>query len=166
MGLPWERNWDELCDRFCLAFLTDFRENPSTLSTDGDVVAAEDIALLGETHREVNTITCQQSDERPQSSSETGIQLTRIMQRKDKFFYLLIRAARLTDQSFISINRFKKKKCQTFAGFSFLNVRNKWFSDVFLGSGTSWWEFFATCLTFYRLNDSPINRNNNQQING
>ncbi|TNN59377.1 hypothetical protein EYF80_030392 [Liparis tanakae] len=47
MGLPWERNWDELCDRFCLAFLTDFRENPSTLSTDGDVVAAEDIALLG-----------------------------------------------------------------------------------------------------------------------
>lgn len=43
-----------------MAFLTDFRENPSTLSTDGDVVAAEDIALLGETHREgraVNTIT-------------------------------------------------------------------------------------------------------------
>lgn len=31
-----------------MAFLTDFRENPSTLSTDGDVVAAEDIALLGE----------------------------------------------------------------------------------------------------------------------
>lgn len=53
MGLPWERNWDELCDRFCLAFLTDFRENPSTLSTDGDVVAAEDIALQGGTHRGV-----------------------------------------------------------------------------------------------------------------
>ena len=48
MGLPCERNWDELWDRFCLAFLTDFRENPSTLSTDGDVVAAEDIALWGD----------------------------------------------------------------------------------------------------------------------
>lgn len=47
MGLPWDRNWEELCERFCLAFLTDFRENPSTLSTDGGVVAAEDIALLG-----------------------------------------------------------------------------------------------------------------------
>lgn len=28
-----------------MAFLTDFRENPSTLSTDGGEVAAEDIAL-------------------------------------------------------------------------------------------------------------------------
>lgn len=52
IGLPWERNWDELCDRFCLAFLTDFRENPSTLSTEGAVVAAEDIALVRETQEE------------------------------------------------------------------------------------------------------------------
>lgn len=45
IGLPWERNCEELWERFCLAFRTDFRENPSTLSTDGGVVAAEDIAL-------------------------------------------------------------------------------------------------------------------------
>lgn len=67
MGLPWERNWDELCDRFCLAFLTDFRENPSTLSTDGDVVAAEDIALLGETQgggQPVSTNVSDMSSER------------------------------------------------------------------------------------------------------
>lgn len=37
-----------------MAFLTDFRENPSTLSTDGDVVAAEDIALLGENTHHVS----------------------------------------------------------------------------------------------------------------
>lgn len=45
IGLPWERNCEELWERFCLAFRTDFRENPSTLSTDGGVVDAEDIAL-------------------------------------------------------------------------------------------------------------------------
>lgn len=39
-----------------MAFLTDFRENPSTLSTDGDVVAAEDIALLGERTEDVNAV--------------------------------------------------------------------------------------------------------------
>lgn len=46
IGLPWDLNCEELCDLFCLAFLTDFRENPSTLSTDGGVVGAEDISLL------------------------------------------------------------------------------------------------------------------------
>lgn len=45
MGLSWDLNWDELCDRLCLAFRTDFLEKPSTLSTDGGAVAAEDIAL-------------------------------------------------------------------------------------------------------------------------
>lgn len=45
MGFSWDLNWDELCARFCLAFRTDFLEKPSTLSTEGGVVAAEDIAL-------------------------------------------------------------------------------------------------------------------------
>ena len=68
IGLPWDLNCEELCDLFCLAFLTDFRENPSTLSTDGGVVGAEDISLLKRKryHKHIPKAEAQERDPTPQ----------------------------------------------------------------------------------------------------
>lgn len=45
IGSPQDLNCEELCD-FCLAFLTDFRENPSTECTHGGIVGAEGISII------------------------------------------------------------------------------------------------------------------------
>lgn len=45
IGSPWDLNCEEPRD-FCLAFMADFRENPSTECTYGGIVGAEGIAII------------------------------------------------------------------------------------------------------------------------